>query len=680
MDFNKIKDGFKLYLAEQNEKKGKDIKDDLQLNNQASIFLHSNEFRNYLSTEYQVDTSIMSKSINDILKMDVVNGKLVDVEEMEDAVDFENGDFADVTGAESETASANVSSDGNIPEGAELSDGVQESEDVVPPADVPENGENVNNSSMTDIINEFFEDADIKSVIDADGDGELSADEIQNFLGAASALDGDEENLSIEDLFSAAEIIKNSDWKAGLSGEEDNSVSLNDSDDADDKKIDNPASSPAPASSASSPSSYYGGSPVGGSSGSYGTSGASSPATPVEKTLDNMSADELKAELTDKEKDLSTKQKELSEVTSGETPELKDKQAAIDEAYDKYLEEVKNVDKDLAKELNDKKTEIDNKKQEISDKEAEISENECNVQDAKTAVSNAKSTMDSINSAISSVQNALSGDISDEQKSSYNEKLSSLKSQLQEAESAKKDAETKLEEAEKALETSKDEKKTLEDELKTVEGEMEDIEKKILDENSEIKEYMDDYKQAQEDFDTAKADAISKAQEAVQVAQDAVTEVQNKLNEVLNKAIEASVGGEYNAEAGEKLAKNALNVRGTTGYCLGGVSDTLFATYGEGLPGLGSAYKAAEALRGNTPGYEGIASHFVEKTDYTVDDLPNLPAGAVIVWENNGSRSDGLSTEHGHISISLGDGRESSDHIQNQIRSARNFTVFLPVS
>lgn len=615
MDFNRIKDGFKLYLAELNEKKGKSINEDLKLNNTASIFLHSNEFRNYLSSEYQIDTSIMSKSINDILNMDVVNGKLVDVEEMEDAVDFENGEFFDVAGDEVEAASENVFPDANISEGTEVA---EESEGAVPPADVPEKVENAGNISMTDIINEFFEDADIKSAIDADGNGELSTDEIQNFLGAASSLDGDEKNLSIEDLFSAADIIKENERISFTEDINKETAAIEDKTDAS-VKTEEKANEPVPSSSGSSGvSGSSGGGYVGGSSGGGYVGGSSGTASDgatsnVAKTVDNMNADELKAELDTKKGELSTKQTELDKAASGETPELQAKQEAIDEAYDKYLEEVKNVDEKLAKELNEKKTDIDNKKQEIADKESEISENECKVSEAETAVSNAEAKIGSLESAISSISSSISSsDFSDEKKASLQSKKSELESQLKEAKQEKTDAEKSLEKAKDALKTSKEEKADLEKDLETFEGEMEEIEAKILEANPEIEEYMNEYKEAQEDFDTAKADAISKAQDAVKVAQDEVNKIQNKLTEVQNKAIEASAklsslagsynynGNEYNcimdqAEldklvadaarggAGTKFGKNdkCLSIAETYGAWMTGDSNTSCAMSGE---------------------------------------------------------------------------------------------------
>ena len=54
-------------------------------------------------------------------------------------------------------------------------------------------------------------------------------------------------------------------------------------------------------------------------------------------------------------------------------------------------------------------------------------------------------------------------------------------------------------------------------------------------------------------------------------------------------------------------------------------------------------------------------------------DLPKLPPGAVVVWNK------GPGHPHGHISISLGGGREASDKIRKQITNyGTSVRVFLP--
>ena len=103
------------------------------------------------------------------------------------------------------------------------------------------------------------------------------------------------------------------------------------------------------------------------------------------------------------------------------------------------------------------------------------------------------------------------------------------------------------------------------------------------------------------------------------------------------------------ASAAESMASSM----GTTGWCLKGVNNTLEQVYGFRLS-YNSAYQAIPDLQSR--------SDFTEVTNQyaRASDLVNLPAGAIVVWENSSNHP------HGHISIALGDGREASDHIQNQ--------------
>ena len=130
----------------------------------------------------------------------------------------------------------------------------------------------------------------------------------------------------------------------------------------------------------------------------------------------------------------------------------------------------------------------------------------------------------------------------------------------------------------------------------------------------------------------------------------------------------------YDAKVGNHLASHALNVINDNGMCLRGVSNTIAHAFpGEDLAGMASAYMAIEALRGNRPGYEDTAARFKEVV-VSADQLVNLPAGCIVVWNKDAD------SEHGHISISLGDGRESSDHINNQYTHISDEVhVFIPV-
>ena len=122
-----------------------------------------------------------------------------------------------------------------------------------------------------------------------------------------------------------------------------------------------------------------------------------------------------------------------------------------------------------------------------------------------------------------------------------------------------------------------------------------------------------------------------------------------------------------------------MQSQGSSNNCLGGVKRTFIDATGSspfGNPGQGitSACRTLSTMRNS--------DSFREVTGITSSaDLKYLPKGAVVVWDSTGKNS--AAGRYGHISVSLGDGRESSDHICNQYRSvggsSNTFHVFIPV-
>lgn len=114
---------------------------------------------------------------------------------------------------------------------------------------------------------------------------------------------------------------------------------------------------------------------------------------------------------------------------------------------------------------------------------------------------------------------------------------------------------------------------------------------------------------------------------------------------------------------GADLARFAAgNANGPGGYCYKWVGQAL-RKFGVNVSGA-SAYMGADQLARN-PKFREIS--------VKPQDLPKLPAGAVVVW-NKGSGHP-----HGHISIALGNGKEASDKIRNQITNyGTSVRVFIP--
>ena len=114
---------------------------------------------------------------------------------------------------------------------------------------------------------------------------------------------------------------------------------------------------------------------------------------------------------------------------------------------------------------------------------------------------------------------------------------------------------------------------------------------------------------------------------------------------------------------GKKLAVDAeRNANGPGGYCFKWVSQAL-RRHGVQTSGA-SAYMAADQLAKNDK---------FKEVRVSPKDFKKLPPGAVVVWNK------GPGHPHGHISIALGDGREASDKIRNQITNyGTSARVFIP--
>ena len=107
----------------------------------------------------------------------------------------------------------------------------------------------------------------------------------------------------------------------------------------------------------------------------------------------------------------------------------------------------------------------------------------------------------------------------------------------------------------------------------------------------------------------------------------------------------------YNLTKGNRIADEAYyeaRSRNTVGWCYNAVADAVERVTGPFLWGL-HAYQSAPQFASST--------HFYESFD---SNLRALPAGAIVVWGQGSSRS-------GHISVSLGNGQEASDHITTQM-------------
>lgn len=130
----------------------------------------------------------------------------------------------------------------------------------------------------------------------------------------------------------------------------------------------------------------------------------------------------------------------------------------------------------------------------------------------------------------------------------------------------------------------------------------------------------------------------------------------------------------YNSELAKRLASIAAHnakEANTIGWCAKIATNSLCdAGVANTQIKCASAYQVAGKLNNN--------KNF-KQVSVSKEDLKNLPAGCVIVWQPYND-SKGNYHEHGHIAVTLGNGKEASDHVQNIANINSLYSVFVPTA
>ena len=360
-----------------------------------------------------------------------------------------------------------------------------------------------------------------------------------------------------------------------------------------------------------------------------------------------------------------TTQGKLDNLESQEIPELEQQKQEIIDKAQQEIDAKKQESDSLIQQNQEKLNELG---EQYSAKQDEINECDNKISEYTTKITEAKSEKHGYEGTLSNLEgelSTLSTNTGDEEKDAANaQRKSEIESQIQEL----KEKIAQLEEQIEEYETQKQEQINLkaqkQEELQAIQDEIDEQEPTL---SEQLQTIQDEIKE----IETQRDEQVSAIDAEIEAKRDEALGYQKELGERTGQLQSSSLGA-YNKEMGEMLAENALDVAGTTGWCLRGVNNSLEDTYGQRLS-FNAAYQAIPALQGKVAGYEDLAAQFQE-VEVSRDELSSLPAGAIVVWD----RSEGH--EYGHISIALGDGRESSDHITTQMtnRDAK-YHVFIPV-
>lgn len=600
--------------------------------NNLSIFEYSEEFKNFLDEKYDTTESIFTKSINEILEMDIVNGKLtlLDDENQQENVLY-----------------------GKTPENKNTANNESEEENLNFGADEYSSINTLNqNNDFIEILNNIFEDETIIKSLDKNNDGTLDADEMNVFFENIKNIDGNESNISFEDILGGLEKIKENKKETQEELETKNE--------------------PQSISRKSPRGPYNGGSTI----------------NQQEANLNNMTKEQLESELSVQNAALQEKQAVLEAIYSGSDSRLTELQQQIDLSYETYQQELSLLDNDMANELDNAISNINSKESEINNQQILIADQEITLVNYTTKVSNTQNTLNSLNSSLSSLESADTSSMDDNDKADLKNKISNLKQEIQTTENTLRQAQQEQQNAQDKLDELNETKNQLEEELASLNETKTSIEEKIAQKYPEIKDLQTAYEQAKTNYENTKTQLISDTENEIANIQIKINEINTAISQKTDKekSTEYSLGGlsMYDEEKGKALAASVLAYvdgnRSSTGMCAKGVRVAMENLGYTGLTPVKAKDFAATNLEGR--------SDFTEITDeVTVNDLNSLPDGAIICWssyEAGHTRSNGKA---GHACIVAHDENgntiEVSDYIRNGVNTnfynwGGSYRVFIP--
>ena len=543
---------------------------------------------------------------------------------------------------------------------------------------------------LTKIINDYLDQENVIKALDSDKSGNLSKSELNAFFNTIKGNDKNLEDVSLSDVYEAAEQIENNKFE--LKGENKENTGAESADETKAGETEGASESEQTGEESGSTS----------NSGNVGNSGGLNAGglnngnnigntqlnLAAEGNYKNMTEEELNAELTDAQAGIQEGQNNLNAVLNGTNPAVASAKQNEETAYTNYQNELKTLNEDMARELDEIKMAADEKEQQVDSKKMEVSEQESTVSERQSNYDNAVSTRESLEATLASLQSAASS-ADEEEAAAIQAQIAAVQAQVEAAKQKEQEAKTQLDEAKTRLEELKQEQTNLEQEKTNLDQQETAKNQEIAMKYPEIQTLQQSYTDAKSNYNSVKAAEEKTANELIKhnesIRNNVQAELTTRKNEETKKENTTSLKGMYNEELGKRIADFAKNTLGSTGLCLAGVHNTLLKALGVdgfSLP-FGSAYLATDYFRGEKEGYESIAQHFKEV------EMPlnsDLPVGSVIIWDKGGNSSvSKLGKQHGHISIYLGTDengnlKESSDHIGNvNTNRGTKYTVFIPV-
>ena len=492
--------------------------------------------------------------------------------------------------------------------------------------------EGENNQNAAAMVNELLSIEGLKELADANGDGEITAEEVQALVDLIANADGDAKNLTAEDVDAILEQI---------------GVNLEDS---AENAVDEALKEIGETTPTQAPTNTGGTAPAGGGNR---TDGTTTPRTGTDSTTsaEGESPEHIKERIAEKEAeigDIEARADEKIAEKEKEKDQLLQKAGLTDEEIAQYKKQEQEIDN----RVKSNETAIRTKDNQIKEYEATVSSNDHYISDLNKQIETNRSKMESLDP---------NNEKTSDKKAEINAQITNLENEKrakeqQNAELAEQISKTRAAKAEleKQKETYETQKQQLNADamkgagiaaqkgglMQAFTADLNTIDKEI----AEIRETKND-NITRVNIDIKNLQVQLKDAEAAEERKSFIDD---------NKA---RIGLGLTGEELVDVAWQMLDVYGSsTGYCATGVHRTFEMAYGISLGGNGCDW---------TRNMDGLVEqgYFIEATsDYaTSADLANLPAGAVVTWDNTGGTNGG-GAQYGHVCIADGHGGEISDH------------------
>ncbi|MBQ9150509.1 hypothetical protein IJX73_06215 [bacterium] len=577
----------------------------VSLYDMTDVGLYSNlkYIKEFLSDKYNIDDSVFSKSVNEVLSYN----------------------FDDNT--------QEVLQDENMQ--AESSEELAEAAEALLDSQSPE---------FMDLLSEILSNDEMTKLIDGDLDSELSNEEIGQFIEKIKGLDGQDDNVSLNDLLLGIENLT-----------EEQILDLPTSETLDEENLEENVKEKTENIQKTKKASL----------GRKTYSSGDGVEKINEKNLQTMDDEALEAELQARKQAFDANNNLLNNLSNGSDSTLNSLKTNMDTSFAALEEQLNLIDSDLANELTNAKNNVDSQQVQVDKLNLSYTNQQVLVSQLTNQYTNAQTRLSTLKATQIELNSINVSELEPQEAQEIAAKKQKIAIEIKNAAIAEQNALSAKQKAEAELISIQDEKTKNENLLQTYKDNLSTIETNISNAHPQLATLQNNYSEAKNAYYDYKDTQITNAQKAVLESQNAVNEVETvqssrKLkNEV--KDLSPNPLSQYDEEWGRIISEAAKK------YASEGHSTSCGASVRKVLESLG--YDYIQKCKGKEWAETNLVNSpdFVE-VEFSLEDIKagNVPIGSICCFSEYDSfgYGDGKSGHVGIVIDNNGSIAEASGYIR----------------